>query len=94
MGTPIKRSLHAPVLWAGVERVPGIVLVMLCLTLTFAAVMLGPIWLILVAIAGFLAGWSALRVLAEREPMFFQVVPRWLFRRADIYRAVRNIDDK
>ncbi|MDE3238895.1 MAG: VirB3 family type IV secretion system protein [Paracoccaceae bacterium] len=93
MGAPIKRSLHAPVLWAGVERVPGIVLVMVCLTVSFAAVMLGPIWLVALAIGGFFAGWSALRVLAEREPMFFQIVLRWLFRRSDVYKAVRNIDD-
>jgi type IV secretory pathway TrbD component len=91
---PIKRSLYRPALWAGVERIPGIFLVLASIALATTAIMKGPVWLLAVAAVIGGGGWSLLRHLAEFDPHFFRVVPVWAFKRTDHYRAVQNLGQK
>lgn len=86
--TPLRRSLVRPVLWAGVERVPGILVVMTALVLAVAAIMLGRAWLGILAGLVAAGGWSLLRVLAEHDPWFTQIVAAWLRNGSDRYLAV------
>lgn len=94
MGTPLYRSLWRPALWAGAERVPAILLTFFCLAVGLAGIMRHSLLLIGVAPALFLVGWTVLRRLAERDPRFCWRFAIWILRRADIYRAVRNLDDR
>lgn len=89
-GAPIKSSLYRPTLWAGVERVPGIVLVMTTLLLVVACVMLSIWWLGLVAAVYGIGGWKFLRMVAESDPFFLRVLWQWLRRGSDRYLAVSN----
>ena len=89
-GAPIKSSLYRPTLWAGVERVPGIILVMTTLLLVVATVMLSIWWLGLVAAVYGIGGWKFLRMVAETDPFFLRVLWQWLRRGSDRYLAVSN----
>lgn len=86
--SPLRRSLVRPVLWAGVERVPGILVVMTALVLAVAAIMLARAWLGILAGLVAVGGWSLLRALAEHDPWFTQVVAAWLRNGSDRYLAV------
>lgn len=88
--SPIKSSLYRPALWAGVERVPGIVVVMTTLLLFSAMVMLGIWWLGLVAAVFGPGSWKFLRMVAEQDPYFLRVLWQWLRRGSDRYLAVSD----
>jgi type IV secretory pathway TrbD component len=86
----IKSSLYRPTLWAGVERVPGIVVVMGTILMMLATVMLSIWWLALVGAVFGIGGWKFLRMVAEHDPFFLRVLWQWLRRGADRYLAVSN----
>jgi type IV secretory pathway TrbD component len=88
--SPIKASLYRPALWAGVERVPGILIVMSTIFMTLASVMLSIWWLGLFAAVFGIGGWKFLRMVAEYDPFFLKVLWQWLRRGADRYLAVSN----
>lgn len=84
---PIFRSLTRPVLWMGMERVPGALLVLGTGMLTLTGLMFAGDYVVtalVVAVAA--AGMVGLKKLAERDPQACRVILRRLQRR-DIYPA-------
>ena len=87
---PIFRALWRPVLWMGMERVPGavwilIVMLFILMGLLFA----GDYPATVLIVAGGVAGWVSLQKLAETDPQFFRVWFRQMPRNA-VYPARRT----
>lgn len=94
MSAPILQSLTRPPLWGGAERTPAIIATMFSIGLFAIGCMRLSLLLIGLGILLYFVAMQILRKIAERDPMAFHLVSQWLFQRFDVYRAVRNIDDK
>ncbi|TMV85705.1 hypothetical protein FGG78_20545 [Thioclava sp. BHET1] len=94
MSAPILQSLTRPPLWGGAERTPAIIVTMFSIGLFAIGCMGQSLILIVLGPLLYLMAMAVLRRVAERDPMAFHLASQWLFQRFDVYRAVRNIDDK
>ncbi|WP_419739482.1 VirB3 family type IV secretion system protein [Ruegeria sp.] len=90
---PIYRSLTRPILWMGMERVPGALLVLGTGTLALAGLMLAGNYIATALILG--AGGAStvgFARLAEHDPAFFRTLARRL-KYDDIYPARVSVID-
>ena len=73
----IKRSLYAPVIWMGMERVPGAIWILSCGVLILMGFMYAKAYVMTLALVCLGAvGMVGLRKLADYDPFFFPVIWR------------------